>query len=146
MKIKDIMDKNVITATYNASLKEAANIFYNHKIADLAVIDDDGNFIGVLSQGDLIRKVLPDLEELKFVSNGMLAKAYKIFLESGTAICNETIENLVIKKAITLHPDDELLKSAIVMTELQIQSIPVLDNNQLVGTVNRNQICRAILS
>lgn len=146
MKVKDIMDKNIVTVPCHASLKQAANTFYDNKIADLIVIDDNGRFIGVLSQGDLIRKVLPDLDELKFVSNGMLAKAYKIFLESGAAISNESIENLIIRKAITLEPDDELLKGAIVMTELQIQSIPVLKDGKLVGVISRNQICRAILS
>lgn len=146
MKVQDIMEINFLTVTANTTLTEAARCFTQNKVPDLMIVDNNNIFIGVVSQGDLIRRVLPDLDELKYVSNGMLQKAYEVFLESGKSIAEETIENLVIKQPIILHPEDELLKGAIVMTELQIQSLPVIKNRKLVGVVSRSDICYAILS
>jgi CBS domain-containing protein len=51
----------------------------------------------------------------------------------------------VIKNAIVVKPSDDLLTAAGIMVKKQIRRLPVVDNGQLVGTVSRTDVCRAVL-
>ena len=64
MLIREIMNHNSITIPHDSSLKDAAKIVSETQSSDLMVVSDDGDFIGVLSEGDLIRVVLPKFDEI----------------------------------------------------------------------------------
>lgn len=94
------------------------------------VIDTEGNFVGVASEGDLIRAVMPDLDEV-VAAGGSLTVVFRIFLS--------------ITNPITVHPSDELLKAATVMTTKMIRRLPVVANGKFLGTVSRADICWVLL-
>lgn len=56
LNANDVMTGNPITIDQNASHQEAMNLMENHQLRRLLVIDDNGECIGVLSQGDLATK------------------------------------------------------------------------------------------
>jgi CBS domain-containing protein len=108
------------------------------------VVDDDGRYLGVLSEGDILRAVMPDFEGL-MESGASLQDAFGIFLDNGRQYGDQPIRRLVIRKSITVSPKDELLKAATVMVTKQIRRLPVVDDERLVGTVSRADLCWAIL-
>lgn len=55
MKVKEVMRKNVITITENATIEEAALAMYNHRIGGLVVVDDHGVVVGVLTETDIFK-------------------------------------------------------------------------------------------
>jgi len=61
-------------------------------------------------------------------------------------LINQPISRFVIYDAITLKPEDELLKSAVVMAKKNIRRLPVVQDKLFIGTVSRADICRAILT
>jgi len=75
-----------------------------------------------------------------------LGEAAKIFLEYAHDLINQPISRFVIYDAITLKPEDELLKSAVVMAKKNIRRLPVVQDKLFIGTVSRADICRAILT
>lgn len=56
MKAKDIMTTAVITVHQNATIGEIAQVLVDHAISGVPVVDDDGALIGIVSEGDLLRK------------------------------------------------------------------------------------------
>lgn len=72
-KIKDIMTKEVVTCSIDQSLDEAGRLMGENKIRRLMVIDKNGDFMGVISLGDLAEGA-PDKkfvgEVLKKISSG----------------------------------------------------------------------------
>ncbi len=107
------------------------------------VVDEGNKFIGVLSEGDLIRAGMPKFEEM--AAEGSLASGFAIFQEKGKSLATAPIEPLVIKNAITVSPSDDLLTAASIMVKKQIRRLPVVDKGQLVGTISRTDVCRAVL-
>ena len=145
--IGDIVNRNSCTIRLGATMKQAADLVSWSQTSDLIVLDGENNFIGVLSEGDLIRAVVPKMDELLNTREGSLAKAYEVFRGgSDPARGSQPIDRHIIRQPITLHPRDELLKAAIVMVSRQIRRLPVVDGREFVGTVSRADICRAILN
>jgi CBS domain-containing protein len=56
MKARDVMVSPVITTTPSASVKEVAQTLLTHRISGLPVIDDAGRLVGIVSEGDLMRR------------------------------------------------------------------------------------------
>ena len=143
MKISDALIFNVIRVPLRATIREAVEIMSAHQISDLMVVDDANKFVGVLSEGDLIRAGMPKFDEM--VAEGSMTSGIQIFQDKGKSLANAPIEPLVIKNAIVVKPSDDLLTAASIMVKKQIRRLPVVDNGQLVGTVSRTDVCRAVL-
>src|SRR3974390_1376512 len=56
MRARDIMVTNVITVRPEASVRDAAKILLANRISALPVLDKDGHLVGIISEGDLVRR------------------------------------------------------------------------------------------
>jgi CBS domain-containing protein len=144
MKISDVMSATYARIAPGASLRDAAREFSATMASDLMVVDPNGSFMGVLSEGDLIRAALPRYEEI-LRDGGSLSDAFEMFIDRGQELALKPIDPHVIKDALTVSPDDPLLKAASTMTMKQIRRLPVVRGGQLLGTISRADICRAVL-
>ena len=145
MKIGDVMNTRPVQISNTATLEEAAKTVSQTQVSDLMVVDTAGNFVGVLSEGDLIRAALPGYDEL-MRDGTSLGGAWKVFLEKGKELKNTKIEALVIKMPISFTSTEDLLKAASTMINRQIRVLPVVDDGKLVGTISRGDLCNAVLS
>jgi CBS domain-containing protein len=144
MLIRDVMNTNPARIAAGRTLREAAEAVRESQCSDLMVVDDAGQFIGVLSEGDLIRHVLPRLDEI-VASGGSLAEAREMFVDKGQAAASSAIDAIIIRKPVTVTPNDALLQAASTMVRMQIRRLPVVDGGKLVGTVSRADICVGVL-
>ena len=144
MLIGKIYNERVARIRLTSTMKEAAQLMVLTQASDLVVVDDDERFIGVVSEGDLIRAVLPDFEEV-VNARGSLDDAFRIFLDSGKNLAGESIQRLLIEEPITVAPEDELLKAATIMVQLNIRRLPVVEDGKFLGTVSRADVCWALL-
>ncbi|MBP2628371.1 MAG: transcriptional regulator, Rrf2 family [Firmicutes bacterium] len=55
IKIKDIMQKKVITIRADATVEEAALLLYNNCIGGLVVVDEQGAVVGVITETDIFK-------------------------------------------------------------------------------------------
>ncbi len=143
--IKDIMNKNPVTIHYNSTLREAISLINASKVSDLMVLDDDNQFKGVVSEGDLIRYTLPSYDDIMLSSIHTREHAGDLFFESGRKNANESIIPLIIEYPIILHPNEQLFSAAIVMVSKQIRILPIVSRTHLMGTVSRSELCQAVL-
>jgi acetoin utilization protein AcuB len=58
LKISDIMTKNVITTTPDATIERVALIMLENKIEGLPVLDARGNLVGIVTEGDIFRALV----------------------------------------------------------------------------------------
>lgn len=144
MNIRDVMNTNPARISVGKTLGEAAEVVRTSQCSDLMVVDDGGNFIGVLSEGDLIRLVLPKLDEI-VAQGGSFSDAFDIFEDKGHAVAGSSIDPIIIRKPVTVSPGDPLFRAASTMVRMQIRRLPVVEAGKLVGTVSRADICSGIL-
>ena len=144
VQVREIMTIYPVYIRLGADMRRAAEIISISEVSDLMVIDQDNRFIGVLSEGDLIRAILPSFDEV-LRAGGTLADAFLFFVQKGHDLVNRPIDPLVIQQAITLKTTDDIAQAAVVMIEKQIRRLPVVDDGKLMGTVSRADICRAVI-
>jgi CBS domain-containing protein len=144
MRIGDVMDRKAARITVTAPMSLAAELLVLSRASDLMVVDDEGRYVGVLAEGDLLHALMPDFEGL-MDSGASLADAFRIFVDSGREYADQPIGRLVIRKSITVGPEDELLMAATVMVTKGIRRLAVVDGERLLGTVSRADVCWALL-
>lgn len=143
-KVRGIMTVRTVRVRIGDSLHRAAEVIALSGIGDLMVIDDDNNFVGVLSVGDVLRAAMPDFEEITG-AGGTLDQAFRLFLRRGSELMYKPIQPLVITQPLVLDPDDHVAKAAALMLEKNIHRLPVVKDGRLVGTVGRTDICQAVV-
>jgi len=145
MKIGEIMNVNVTRIRMGATVRQAAEILSASQASDLMVVDESNAFLGVLSEGDLIRMALPDFEEI-LRQGETLSSGLQVFIDKGRALASSKIDDLVIRAPLSVRPDEPVLRAATIMITKMIRRLPVVQEGQLVGVVCRADICRGIIS
>jgi CBS domain-containing protein len=129
---------------HDSSILHAAEVVVLSRVSDLMVVDEENNFVGVLSEGDILRTALPDIDEI-LDEGGTLDDVYRIFVEKGTQLAELPIAPLVIREPIVLDPDNHVAQAATVLIQRNIRLLPVVRDGKLVGAVSRADVCQAIV-
>ena len=56
MQVKDVMTRNVISITADEPILKAARLMLQNRISGLPVVDKDGALIGMVTEGDFLRR------------------------------------------------------------------------------------------
>lgn len=144
MLIREMMTVRTARIRPDSHLHHAAEIVALSGASDLMVVDYDGSFMGVLSEGDILRAALPDIDEI-LEQGGSLDDAFRVFLQKGTALSERPIMPLVIQDPIVLGPEDHVAQATVILVDKMIRRLPVVENGKLVGTVSRADVCRAVV-
>src|SRR4051794_24645795 len=100
MQVRDFMIYNVYTAKPSSTVRELISIFDTKQIGGVPVVDDKGNLVGMISDGDIVRFLSPQKERF-YVSY------YIAYLEEGEKVedvlrerLNTPISEIMVKKNI----------------------------------------------
>ena len=118
----------------------------------LLVFDEKYNLLGILTQGDIIRGLIPKSLQ------GTIAKLRAaIDLESAIANLEADISGPAVKEAaettvsevmspirVTLDIDDSLAKALLLMLKEDIDRVPVMEEQRVVGMVRRSEVFQEI--
>jgi len=144
LRVKDAMVTRTIRIQHDANMYKAAEVVALSRVSDLMVVGEDDKFIGVLSEGDILRAALPDMDEI-VSEGGSLDTAFGIFLKKGKELSALPILPFVITEPIVLDPQDHVAKAATVMIDLNIRILPVIKDGKLVGSISRADVCQAVV-
>ncbi|NKQ33996.1 MAG: CBS domain-containing protein [Chloroflexi bacterium] len=144
MRVKEIMTSHPARIRKNATLERAAELVAMSRVTDLMVVDKQNNFVGVLSEGDILRAALPDINQI-LDEGGSVETAFDLFLSKGKNLADLPIMPLVIQEPIVVAEDDHVAKATVALIDKQIRLLPVVKDGQLVGTVSRADVCRAVV-
>jgi CBS domain-containing protein len=144
MRVGDVMNRQAARVRADDPLRVAAELLALTEVSDLAVVDEAGTFVGVLSEGDLLRALMPDYTLLDDAAVSV-QDAVAFFEGAGISRAEDPVGPLVIAESMTVHPDDDLLRPAAVMVTHQIRRLPVLDGGKFVGSLSRADVCWALL-
>lgn len=143
MRVKDVMTCPVISVATNASLSEAIAFMIQNKLSGLAVLDDTGQLCGLVSEGDLMRRV-----EL---GSGMADESWwaRLLSSKGPAETYRRTNGRRVADVMTHHPitieeGDTLGNAARLMQKHRIKRLPVLRDKTLVGMLSRADFVKAL--
>ena len=145
MKAADIMVKDVITVGPEALILDVATLMLERRISGVPVVDEAGRLVGVLSEGDLIRR--PEIETDK-IRRGWLGLFVSIeekardFVKSHARLARE----VMTQPAISVAPETPLAEVVHLMERKRIKRLPVVAQGKLVGIVTRTDLLRALVA
>jgi len=116
--VGEIMTVKPFTLSPGTFIPKAARIMLENKITALPVVDN-GDLIGILTNSDLLRFILEEYPGLK----------KKI-----------QVKNYMTEEVVTIDPETSLLESHRLMGTKRIRSLPVVENDALVGLITRTDL------
>jgi CBS domain-containing protein len=144
MKAKDVMTRNVISITPDATVLQAARLMLQHHISGLPVVGA-GKLVGVLSEGDFLRRQETRTERrrsrwLEFLMGpGRIAGEY-------THSHGSKVAEVMTTDVQTVDEDTSLEDIVQLMERHRIKRVPVLRGKELVGIVTRSNLMHAMVS
>jgi CBS domain-containing protein len=136
MKAADVMRHKVVTVTPQTPVAEAAGIMLHHNVSGLPVLDGKGIVVGMLTEGDLLRRTETGTERqrphwLEFVLGpGRLAADY-------VHAHGRKVGEVMTRKVIAVAPGTPLQEVVRLMERHRIKRLPVIEHDRLVGIVSR---------
>jgi len=130
--VSKIMTNELITLSLNDDLYEAEKLFKDHHIRHIPILKER-KIVGMLSHSDLKRISFLDSfdsHEAK-IDNAI----YKMF----------GIEQVMIKKLVTVNSHISIKSVAEILAKNQFHSLPVVDNEKLVGMVTTTDLLNYLL-
>jgi len=155
MKIQEAMEKNVIKFQVEDRIIDVAGSLRENKISGAPVVDKEGQLVGIISEGDIMRLIevhsphinliLPaplDLIELPVRMKYEMDEIAEDMNKAASLLIGE----IMTKKVVTIKQDDDIVDAAQLMDTHDIKRLPVVDaEGKLVGIITRGDIIGAMV-
>jgi CBS domain-containing protein len=141
MQAQDVMTTKVATIGAGASVREAARLMHERNVSALPVVNEKGRVVGIVSEGDLVRR-----RELSTETEGSW---WLLALTQGSArdylkTHGTTVRDVMTRPVIGVRPSASLKQIARLLARHGIKRVPVLDAGRLVGIVSRADLVRQL--
>lgn len=143
MIIRELMRGTTATVQPDTSWKEAAQLFFDHRVSAAPVVDEAGRLVGILSEKDLFRGLFPSFRD--WVQTPETYLDFSEMEHNAAAAASKTVREVMSTRVLTASPDTPILKVGALMVSSGIHHVPVVEHDVLVGMVGRGDIYRAIL-
>jgi CBS-domain-containing membrane protein len=145
MKAADVMVPNVITVGAHATVGEVATTLLNNNISGAPVVGEKGELVGIVSEGDLMRRPetgtsKPHSWWLELLSNQQALAGQYIKSHS------RNVADVMTRDVVTAKLDTPLGDIAAMLERNRIKRVPIVEGGKLVGLVSRANILQALAS
>ena len=144
MQVRQAMSTHVVTVTPDTPIGDAMRTMLGEHISGLPVVDAQGALAGMLTEGDLMRRVETGTERrrpawLAFVLGpGRLAHDY-------TASHARRVGEVMTREVVTIAADAPLDEAVRKMEQHHVKRLPVVGSGGLVGILSRADLLRAFV-
>ncbi len=145
MKVRDVMTQPVVSVDSEAPISLAIRLMLQKKISGLPVVDRCGNLVGVVSEGDFLRRAETGTQHtqprwLEFLAGpGVLADDY-------VRSHGRKVSEVMTRSVKTVDEATQLNDVVALMERNHIKRVPVLRGKKLIGIVTRANLLRALVS
>jgi len=149
--VRDVMSRHPVTVGPDATLLDALVLMRGQKVSGLPVVDEGGRLVGVLSQRDVARTLksasgIPEVTGLFDLLMFGLSEETGVSVQVLLRILEETnVRDAMSSPPIAIASDASLELAAEMMRENEINRIPVVKGERLIGIVTRNDLVRALV-
>jgi CBS domain-containing protein len=126
MRARDVMTSPVITLRPDTPVHGAAALLVSHGFTAAPVVTAEGRVVGIATEADLIRgRITPG--------------------GTGTQHRPEpTVATVMTEAPLAFGPEDDLADVVTLMLDRRIRTVPIIDDDRLVGVVSRRDVLRCV--
>ena len=143
MKASDIMTRNIISVGRGTLIGEAIYLMLDNQVSGLPVVDDSGKVVGILTEGDLLRRSETGTERHRprwleiLMGPGRSAGEY-------VRTHGRRVEEVMTRDVVGVTEDTSLDEVVDLMERHRIKRVPVLNGDLPVGMLSRADLLRAL--
>jgi CBS domain-containing protein len=139
------MVRAVVTTSPDTTVEELARLMTNLRISGVPVMDKDGRLVGMVTEGDLLRRVETGTERhrprwsVPFSSNSRLAAEY---IKSHA----KRVADIMTRDVCSVEESATLGEIANLLETKHIKRVPVVHDGKIVGVVSRADLLKVLVS
>jgi CBS domain-containing protein len=139
------MTRDVLTVTPATAIGDAIRVMLEKRVSGLPVVDEAGTLVGILTEGDLLRRAETGTEKhlprwLQFLrGTAELAEDY-------VRTHGRQVRDVMTEKVVTVSESAKLDEVVTLMERHHIKRVPVVCAARLVGVISRSDLLRALLN
>jgi CBS domain-containing protein len=143
MKAAEIMVSDVISVRPDQSVRDVAEILLRCRISGVPVLDSAGDLVGMVSEGDLMRRADTGTEHRRswwlrlLMGREGLAEEY-------VKEHSRKVSDIMTGTVITASPETSWGELADLMERNGIKRLPIVKNRKVVGLVSRANLLQAL--
>jgi CBS domain-containing protein len=143
VKASDIMSPHVVSIAPDASVLEAIRVMLQKHISGLPVIDKSGALVGIVTEGDFLRRTETGTERKR--------PRWLEFLLGPRRMADEyvhtharKVEEVMTREPVTITEDTSLDEVVRILERRRIKRVPVVRGTQVVGILSRANLMLAL--
>ena len=145
MQAADVMTVNVVSVDPEMPVQQIAKLLSDRGISGVPVVEKDGRLVGMISEGDLMRRV---------ETGTQVRRSWWLeMLSTNTELASDYVKthgrrarHVMTGKVVTVEETTPLVAIADLLERHRIKRVPVVRNGALVGIVSRANLVRALAS
>jgi len=145
MKAAEVMATSVISVRLDTPVTEIAEVLLANRISAVPVVNDKDVLVGIVSEGDLIRRVEAGTERHRSwwleLLTGKETLAHEFVMSHARAAAD-----VMTRPVVSVTPDTPLADIASLLEKHRIKRVPVAVNGKIVGIVSRANLIQALVS
>ncbi len=145
MRAGEVMRKDVITVTPHTAIRDAVRLMLDHHISGLPVVAESGAVAGMVTEGDLLRRVELGTEKRPAAWRAWLAASGRDARDFVLAHARQVGE-VMTTPVVWVAPEAQLTEVVALMESHRIKRVPVLEDGHVVGIVARADLLRVLES
>ena len=143
MLAKDVMTPNVVTIAPSLAIEEIAQLLLSCNISGVPVVDAEDRLIGLVSEGDLLRRLEDGTERHRSwwlnLLTGPEERAREFVKTHG-----RRAEDVMTREVMTVTADTPVGEIAQILERRRIKRVPVVEDGKIVGIVSRANLLHCL--
>ena len=142
MRARDVMTTDVVTVGPGMTVADVAHLMLDRRISGVPVVDDSGVLVGIISEGDLMRRAELTTERRPWWDTADATAEEKA--EAYVKARGLTVGDVMSKDVVTVEEGDPLDHIAMLFEGRGIKRAPVLRGGKVVGIVSRANLLQGL--
>lgn len=143
-RVEDVMQRDVIVVGQGMAYKQLVEVLAYRQVRAVAVLDDDGRAVGIVSESDLLARSVADAEDHEH-DPGDADHRHRHRHRSGSSH-PPTAGQLMSTPLVSASPSDSIRHAAVLAVHAGVRQLPVIDGDgEVVGMVSRGDLLRTYL-
>ncbi len=140
--LASIMKADVWALPATATVLDAVRLFAERGISGAPVVDEQGNAVGFVSDGDVMRALADQTSAFKSAYSFVVERGNADFDQTVAAVMGQPVAEIATLRVISVDLHDELSGICKVLADKHLKKALVMDGGRMVGIVNRSNIAR----
>jgi CBS domain-containing protein len=145
MIVKDMMSTNVQSLSPDMTINDGLKKLFELKISGLPVIDKEGKLVGLFTEKEILKEILPSYVEKvgRFIYETDATRRIEKKVQSFNEL---KVADVMRRDVMTTNINATLIEVMRILVTAEARRLPVVDeNNKVIGIVSRHDIMRTLI-